>query len=161
ATSASARSGSAGAAPGSVSATIARYRAPMSRRAKSAAAPKRSSSLAARPCTVARMTPSASTSSAGAVATPGSGAPGARRPLRAPKDARRLGDRLLDRNPPAAHARFLGHRAVAEPGPPDSAGVPRFRDPVIGHHHGDVVAGTPAAETGDVLDGPVLGAHAT
>src|SRR5947199_67114 len=125
-----------------------------------------------RPWTVARMTPSASTSSGPPIAMRASASVGPRQAptstaitvrLLRPRGAARprgLDECVRERRVAAVHPRLARDGAVAEPRGAQGARVARFGDAILLHDDGDVVAGAPAAEAGDVLDAPLLDAHA-
>src|SRR5204862_361320 len=63
--------------------------------------------------------------------------------------------RLLERRGAAVHARLGRDDPVPEPSGAERAGVAGFRDAILFHDDGDVIAGTSAAKAGDVRDGAV------
>src|SRR5436190_2033279 len=71
--------------------------------------------------------------------------------LRIREQLRRLGDGSLERPRAATDPDFVGHPAVPEPRGAQRARPLRLGDPAALHHDGDIVAGTAAAEAGDVL----------
>ena len=77
-----------------------------------------------------------------------------------PQDFRSSGERLFERRTAAVHSHLVRGAAVAEPRDAQRAGVARCGDAILFHDEGDVVARAPAAEAGDVLDGPLSRAHA-
>src|SRR5207244_4145331 len=82
------------------------------------------------------------------------------RAFRGLQGPRCFAERLLERRRAAVHAGVLRDPSVAEPGGAQRACVPGFGDAILLHDDGDVVAGAPAAEAGDVLHGSGGGAHA-
>src|SRR5207244_12234514 len=81
--------------------------------------------------------------------------------LRIREQLRRLGDGSLQRPRAATDPDFVGNPAVPEPRDAQRARPLRLGDPAALHHDRDIVAGTAAAEAGDVLDGAGGGrAHA-
>ncbi len=77
------------------------------------------------------------------------------RAFRAGEQSRSLGQRLLERRGAAVHARLGRDGPIPEPRDAERAGVAGFRDAILFHGDGDVVAGTAAAQTGDVRDGAI------
>src|SRR5439155_1603780 len=126
------------------------------RRASSTADWNRSSSVAPRLCTVARMTPSASISSPGATATRAAASLG---PRFAPTSTA-ITVRLLERRRAAVDPHVLRYRPVAEPRGAQRAGVACFADAIVLYDDADIVTGASAAETRDVLDRAAGRTHA-